>query len=148
MNPLLQTTRSLAVEFAKRLYVPIAVIVGAVLVVLLALSIWLTTLSEWWWILTIFVIGLTLLAVGAIAVAGFILNFAAPTQTKTQKRQAKTLVDKMQHLAEVTATPKFVLFFQVVRDVIVPSQNGFIASLSDDTVSLRRDFNELKDSFR
>lgn len=148
MNPLFQTTRSLAAEFAKRLYIPIAITVGAALVVLLALSIWLTTLSDWWWILTIFVIGLTLLVTGAIAVAGVIIQFASPTQTRTQKRQAKALVDKMQHLAEVTATPKFVLFFQVIRDVIAPSQNGFIASLSDDTVSLRRDFNELKDSFR
>ena len=146
MNPLFQTTRSLAAEFAKRLYVPIAVTVGVVLVALLALSIWLTTLSDWWWILAI--IGLTLLVTGAIVVAGIIINFASPTQTKTQKRQAKALVDKMQHLAEVTATPKFVLFFQVVRDVVAPSQSGFIASLSDDTASLRRDFNELKDSFR
>lgn len=147
MNPFFQTIRSLAVEFAKRLYIPIVMIVSLALVALLTLSTWLVTLSDWWWILAIFVIGLTLLVTGAIVVAGAIINFASPTQTKMQKRQAKALVDKMQHLAEVTATPKFVLFFQVVRDAVSPSEKGFIASLSDDTTSLRRDFNALKDSF-
>lgn len=147
MNPLFQTIRSLAVEFIKRLYVPIAIMVSAALVTLLALSIWLITISDWWWILAIFVIGLALLLVGAMVASGFIIKFASPLQTKAQKRQAKALVDKMQRVAEVTATPKFVLFFQVIRDVVAPSRDGFIASVSDDTSSLHRDFNALKDSF-
>jgi ABC-type bacteriocin/lantibiotic exporter with double-glycine peptidase domain len=148
MNALFQTIRSLAVEFIKRLYVPIAIMVSVALVVLLGLSLWLTTISDWWWILAIFVIGFALLVIVAMVIVGFIMKFASPAQTKAQKRQAKALVDKMQHLAEVTATPKFVLFFQVIRDVLAPSSNGFIASVSDDTSTLRRDFNELKDSFR
>ena len=148
MNPLFLTVRSLAVEFAKRLYIPVAITLIVGLVVLLALSLWLTSLSEWWWILAIFVLGLSMLAAVVMVVVWNILKVTAPTQTKAQKKQAKALVDKIQRLAEVTATPKIFLFFQVVRDVVMPSKGGFIASLGEDTTSLHRDFNDLRNSFK
>lgn len=148
MNPLFLTVRSLAVEFAKRLYIPVVIILIIGLVVLLALTLWLTSLSEWWWILAIFVLGFSVLTAVAMAVVWNIIKATTPVQSKAQRKQAKELVDKMQRVAEVTATPKLFLFFQVVRDVVVPSKSGFIASVSEDTSSLHRDFNDLKNSFK
>lgn len=147
MTPLIKTIRALAVEFIKRLYVPVVAITAIVGIALLSGSLWLTTLSDWWWILAILVIGILLLTTVLFVGTGLLMGVVAPTQTKDQRRQVKNLVDAMQHLAEVTATPRFFLFFQVVRDVVMPRENGFIASLTDDTSSIKEAFITLRNSF-
>lgn len=148
MHPSLLAIRSLAVEFIMRLYGPVVILVAVISVSLLGFSVWLTTLSDAWWILFGLLAIVALVVVTVLAVLWNIIRWVAPKRTKQQKRQAKALVDKIQHLTEVAATPKFFLWFQVVRDIFSPSQKGFIASVSDDTTSLQRDFAALVDSFR
>ena len=148
MNPLFKTIRSIAVEFLKGLYVPASIIAGLMATLLIAISLWLTSINEWWWILAIFIIGISLCAAALIVGFGFLIRFAAPERTKEQKQQSKALAEKLQRVAEVSATPKVFLLFQVAKDAIVPSERGFIATMSDDATSLSADFKTLRDSFK
>ena len=148
MKPYAQTIRTLAADFFVRLYKPFAITLVAVFICLLGVSLWLTTTSDLWWILVIILIILTILVVIALAIAWAIIRLVTPTQSKEQRRQARALVDKLQRIADVTATPKPVLLFRVVKDIIAPSKQGFIASISQDTLSLKQDFSTLRDSFK
>ena len=147
MKPTLQASRSVAAEFANRLYVPILIIAAVILAVLLALSVYLVTLSSWWVILLVIVSFVTLFAAGALTVAWVFIRLVTPLQTKLQKNMTKAFVDKLQRVAEIASTPKFFLFFQVMRDVVNPRQDGFVISATGDASSLKKDFIELKNSF-
>ena len=147
MKPSIQTIRTLAAEFFKRLYKPVAIIAAIVAVVLLAVSIWLTTLSGWWWILVVLLVFLSIVATVAFVIVWIVIKAVAPLQTKDQRKQAKALVDKMQGIAEVTSTPTPILLFRLAKDVIAPSKDGFIASIGNAT-SLAKDVSALRDSFK
>jgi len=147
MKPTLQASRSIAAEFATRLYLPILIIIIIAAVILLAGSIYLVTLSAWWIILLVLVSLVVLFAAGALTVSWVFIRIVAPMQTKAQKKLTKSFVDKFQRLSEVVATPKFVLFFQVMRDVINPRQDGFVISATGDASSLKNDFIEIRNSF-
>jgi len=148
IQPSLLAIRSIGAEFAHRLYLPVVVISAATAVVLLALSIWLVTINEWWLILLILIFGLTIFATTVLAVALVIIKKFTPLQSKNQRKQTKSFVDKLVRVAEVTSTPKFILLFQVIKDIVKPSSDGFIGSLSYGTVSLKSDFVALKNSFK
>lgn len=147
MKPTLQASRSIAAEFATRLYLPILIISVVAAVILLAGSIYLVTLSAWWIILLVIVSLAVLFAAGALTISWVFIRIVSPMQTKVQKKLTKSFVDKFQRLSEVVATPKFVLFFQVMRDVINPRQDGFVISATGDASSLKNDFIEIRNSF-
>jgi len=147
LKPSLLAIRSIAAEFAGRLYFPVVIIFSIAAVVLLALIIWLVTINAWWTILLV-LLSFAIIVVAALLVVGFvIIKRVAPAQSKPQKQKTKDLVDKLLRVAEVTGTPKFILLFNVIKDVVAPSEKGYIASVANDTVSLKRDFVALKDSF-
>ena len=148
MNPYLQTVRAIAREFLFRIYKPIVITVAIVSAIVLGFSIWLTSFSAWWVILVAIVALLVILAAIVLVIGWLVLKFIAPLQSKDQKRQVSSFVDKIQRLAEVTATPKFVLLFRLVKDIIEPSKEGFVASIGNDAISLKRDFNALRDTFK
>lgn len=148
MTSSLLAIRAIGAEFANRIYFFVAITIGGVSAILLALSIWLTTYSSWWWLLVAaFIIG-TSVVVGVLIIIKLVIKSVSPPLSKTQKRQTKTFVDTLQRLSEVSQTPKFILLFQIVRDIAAPRENGFIASISGDTSSLKRDFIKLSDTFK
>lgn len=148
MKPSVLAIRSLAGEYAARLFLPVLIIITISAVGLLGISIWLATLSMWWIILVVLVSIVTIAAMVALILSWLVIQIVTPIQSKDQKKQAKALVDKIQGVAEVTVTPKFVLLFRVMRDLVVPNQKGFISSVSEDSLSLSRDFSDLRNSFK
>ncbi len=148
MKPSVLAIRSLGAEFASRLFLPVMITIVICAVALLAVSIWLATLSMWWLILVFLVCLATIAAMVVLIFAWVVIKIVTPIQSKDQKRQAKALVDKIQGVAEVTVTPKSVLLFRVMRDLVAPTQKGFISSISSDSISLTRDFSALRDSFK
>jgi len=147
MNRSLLVIRAIAVEFAKRIYSPIAIIFSVAVVVLIGLLAWLTTISAWWWIFLILVIIGTVIGIVVLVVVGLILRFVKPDMTKAQNKMVGTFVDKLQRLSEITQTPKILLLFRAVKDIASPSKNGFIQSVATDTTSLKKDFQDLLNSF-
>ena len=148
MKPSILAIRSIGAEFANRVYLPVAVIALVILAGLFGLTFWLTTLSDWWWLLFALLTIVGSVVIGVLGVVKLIIRSVTPAQSKAQKKQAKAFVDKLQRLSEVAGTPKFVLLFQIVRDIAAPRENGLIASISNDTTSLKREFTELSNTFK
>lgn len=146
--PIVKAIRAIAVEFFTRMYIPIVIVAAIIFLALFTLCGWLISLSGWWWILFVVLFLWFVIAVAVSFFAGMMLRSLAPVQTKAQAVLRKELVDKMQQLAEVSATPKFILLFRVVRDGLKPSKKGYITSLTDDTVAIKKLFSEFQASFR
>ena len=148
VKPSILAIRSIGAEFANRVYLPVAVIAVIVLAGLFTLTFWLTTLNDWWWLLFILLLIAGSVIIGVLGVIKLIIRSVTPAQSKVQKKQTKAFVDKLQRLSEVAGTPKFVLLFQIVRDIAAPRENGLIATISNDSTSLRRDFVDLSHTFK
>lgn len=149
LKPSLQTVRTLAAEFFLRTVKPAVIITVIILAVLLVVSIWLTAVSAWWWILLVLVVIASIVVAAALTAVWFIVKTVVrPVQSKQQRTQAKAIVDKMQNVAEVTATPAPLLLFRIAKDVVMPSKQGFISSVSQNATSLTKDVAVLRDSFK
>lgn len=147
MQPTILAIRSIASEFFYRLYIPVLITFAIIFAVLFILTIWLITISGWWWILFAVIFLWFVIVAILFTISGLIIKQLTPLRTKEQKQQTKAMVDKMQRAAEVTSTPKFIILFRIVKDSLRPSERGYLSSLADETLSLRKDFSELKQSF-
>jgi hypothetical protein len=147
MNPILKTIRAVGAEFAGRIYKPLAITFGSIFAVLFAASIWLVTLNAWWWILLILVVVLMFIAAALFAIAGVLLRFVRPDQTKMQTTAVKSFVDKIQSLSDVAGTPKVVILFHIVRDLVTKNKNGYVRRISSETLSMQHDFRDITKSF-
>lgn len=148
MKPSILAIRSIGAEFANRTYFFVAIIAIIISTLVMGLAIWLTTFSEWWWLLVVPLIIIVSVVIGILVVLKLIIRSATPAQSHIQRKQTKALVDKLERLSEIAGTPKFILLFQIVRDIAAPRENGLVASISSDTTSLKRDFVELTQTFK
>lgn len=148
MKPTVLAIRAIGAEFANRIYVIVAGIAIVALVSSLGLAIWLTTLSDWWWLLVMALIIVSSVAIGVLVVVKLVIRSVTPAQNTHQRTLVKAFVDKLQRLSDTVQTPKHILLFQVVRDIAAPRDNGFIATLSSETTSLRHDFIALSQTFK
>lgn len=148
MQPTIQAVRAIAGRFALQVYVPITVIISVVVVGLIMLSVWFTTLSAWWWLLFGVVVLLGLIVGLVLLFVWVIISVVTPPQTVSVKRKVKSFVEKISHLSEVMQTPKFILLFRLVRDTLRPRKNSYIASVSNASKTLREDFEAVIEAFR
>ena len=148
MKPTMLAIRAIGAEFANRTYMIVAGIAIVTLISSLGLAIWLTTLSDWWWLLVITLTIVSSVVAGVLVIVKLVIRSVTPAQNSHQRTLVKAFVDKLQRLSDTAQTPKHILLFQVVRDIAAPRDNGFIATLSDETTSLRHDFTALGQTFR
>lgn len=139
-SPFVLAIRAVSAEFAQRIFLPIVGIVGGALVVLIALSIWLVTLSGWWWFILAPLILICLFATFATVIAGLVIRILNPPQTKQQRTHVRSFVDSLQFASDTVQTPKFILFFRLVMNMLQPSKKGIVNELSHNAASLQRDF--------
>jgi len=147
VSPLILAIRAVGAEFAQRIFLPVVAIAAGVLLVLHALLVWLVTLSEWWWLLFGPVIFITVLFIFAAVMTGFIIRFLKPTQTKSQREHVRSFVDSLQFASETVQTPKFILLFRLLVDVLSPSKKGIVSELSHNASSLQKGFTAIIGSF-
>jgi len=148
MNPTITVIRCVGAEFATRLFYPVAVISAILCALLVTGVLLLATLSQWWLLLLIPVVILVCVVFGVMLITGLVIRTVRPFQTKVQRVAVKAFVDKLQRVSDAVQTPKFILLFRIVRDIAAPRKDGFIGSMTDDTVSLKRDFQALQKLFR
>jgi len=148
MNPTITVIRCVGAEFATRLFYPVAVISAILCALLVTGVLLLATLSQWWLLLLIPVVMLVCVVFGVMLITGLVIRTVRPFQTKVQRLAVKSFVDKLQRVSDAVQTPKFILLFRIVRDIAAPRKDGFIGSMTDDTVSLKRDFQALQKLFR
>lgn len=147
-SPFFLAVRAISAEFAHRIYFPIVVVVGIAVVVLLGISVFLVTIDAWWWLLLAPVLLLSTLAVFSAVVAGLIIKFLRPKQTRAQRKDVRTFVDSLQKTSEAVRTPKVLLFSRLLKDMLLPSQNNLINELSSEIGALRPRLTAIVNSFR
>lgn len=148
MSPTITVIRCIGTEFARRLLYPIAIAASILLTVMVVGVLLLGTLSNWWLLLLIPVVMVLCIVAAVLTILWLVIRTVSPAQTKVQRRAVKTYVDKLQRLSDAVNTPKVILLFRIVRDVAAPRKDGFIGSITDDTASLKRDFQQLQKLFQ
>lgn len=144
---LLLTIRAVSAEFARRIYAPIVWTAALVLVVLLSILIWLVTVSGWWWIALVPATFLSLLFTILAVIIGTLLTYLRPSQTSEQRQKVKSFVDTLQTSSEVIATPRFIILFRLLKDVVRPTNKGFINEVSTNTSALHTRLKAVIQSF-
>lgn len=140
----IRLVRAIGAEFLRRFIKPLAVAGAVVLAVLLAVAVWLVVaVNAWWWLLLAPTIALSLLFIIVLVVARIALRLVDSAESTEQKQAVAGYVDRLERVAENLQTPQFVLLYRVVRDVLWPRQDGFIATVSRDSKSLAPDFKKL-----
>ncbi|UTX51352.1 hypothetical protein KI440_00050 [Candidatus Saccharibacteria bacterium TM7i] len=135
----LLAVRAIGVVFGKKIWWTVVLIAAALAVVLIALCVWLTSLSGWWWILAV-IVGMAIsIAFVILAVFRALLAYINPTQTQEQKTAVKDFVEKLQFVQELTQTPKFIILFRVIRSVAAPSSEKYLENIFESR-KLKADF--------
>lgn len=148
MNPLLLAIRAVSSEFVHRIYLPLVLVIGAAFFALLLFVGWLTSVSEWWWLLLVPIIIATFLFIVVASVIGAAIKVLRPYQTKAQRKEVSNLVDKLQEVSDTLQMPKFLVVYQLVRDVVRPSDRGFISKMTSNAATLKPDFQRIIASFK
>jgi hypothetical protein len=146
MNDTFFAIRAIGAEFARRIYVPVAIAAAIVAVLLIALFTWLISIDPLWWLLAVPVFVFIFLVTVVLIAAKTLFKYIAPRITKQQKQEVATFVDKLQSVSEVAQTPKFILLFRIAKDVVAPKQTTFINTTVQNSMSLKKDFQTLKQS--
>jgi heme/copper-type cytochrome/quinol oxidase subunit 2 len=147
MTSTLLPVRAIAAALANRIFLPIALTSAGLSIFLIAGTFWLSTLSQWWLLLLIPILMAVCIAIGVLTIIKLTLITIRPAQTQSQKNAVKSYVDLLLHLSEITQTPRVVLLFRAVRDASAPSKDGFIGTLTRETVALKKDFELLQKMF-
>lgn len=148
IKPLLRTVRAVGAEFVRRTIKPYIIGGAIAAVVLLVLGGWLISRSAWWWILEVVWIASSLLFVILSVTVWQLTRLVDASSTKQQRVAVSAYVDKLGRVAEHISTPQFMILFYIVRDIIKPRKQSFIAEVSHDSQSLAPDFVALQKLFK
>lgn len=141
---LANVARAVGAEFVHRKYRSIVVSYSVVSLVFLAVSFWLTTISAWWWLLTILVTAFVLVGVMILTIIRIIIKRVRPGLTDTQSTTVSAFVDKLERVANNLQTPMFIIVYRVVRDIIRPGNASFVRTVAEDSTTLHTDFADLQ----
>ena len=144
MNDTFFTVRAIGAELARRIYLPVVIAFAIAALILIALLSWAVSIDLLWLIVAVPLFGLLIVAAVILAVVGFIFKRLAPRINKSQRKQVSVFVDRLQSLSEIAQTPKFILLLKIARDVVSPKQSHFLSSSVQNSLALKKDFNELK----
>lgn len=148
MKSHIATIRAVTVEFAMQFIRPFLWwglgIIGGLLVIVSTLAF---TVSQWWWLLAIptFLLGL----VGAVVwlIVRFIALQLSPQLNAQQKTATKKFVTKIHNVTETIQTPYPLIIFRIVKDIITRTDAGLIQEVTQQSTTLRPDFEDLRKLF-
>lgn len=150
MDQTVLAIRAITSEYAKRwLWLPFAIGVG-VYVLIIGLIWWVAAeASPWWWLLAIIPTLLFLIALTIWIIARIITERVAPEMNKKQKKAAKAFVGRIDKVAEHIGTPKFVILYRILKDVVVrpTSSKTYIGEIASEPGEMRRAFDDLRSTF-
>ncbi len=147
MNATFLAVRAIGAEFARQLWVSSFIISGITGAILVALLLWLTSLSAWWWLLALPIgVGLSV-AVALLIVFHLLINYVRPVLSSQQKKEVKSFVGRLQFVSEFTSTPKFIILFRVIRSIAAPKSDTYLQDIFE-TKNLQKDFRSITQSFK
>ena len=143
MTPTILTIRAIGAEFARRTYRFVLILTSCIAVLIVASTLWLTTFSQWWWLLMFAVVSGICVAISVLTVFKLTINKVTPKQNPVQKRAVGRFVTNIQAVSDIAGTPKFILLFQLIKDIAAPREQGFIGSTINTSKELRDDLKTL-----
>ncbi len=150
MNPTILALRAISSLYVQDILRPLLVIGCLVYIAVLGIIGWIAYVaSPWWWLLGILPSFVFLVALTVWIIAFLIARRIAPAMNKKQKQAAKKFVGRIGNAAEHLATPKFILIFRVIKDVILRPNDDhtFIGDLAREPGEMRHEFNQLRRLF-
>lgn len=150
MGSTVSAVRAVTAEYAKQILRPLLFIGSGVYAVVMALVIWIAVAVNPWWML----LGTLPTILFCVALAIWIgvrtaASRLSPDMNKAQKAATKKVVARVSTVAEQIGTPRFLLIFRIVKDVVFPpkSNRSFIGELADTPSGLKKDFDALRALF-
>lgn len=150
MNSTVLAIRAVSSEFAMRVLWPLLFIGIGVYALVAAIIVWLAVAVSPWWLLlgvipTILFCAALAVWIGVRIAAGRI----APGMTTDQKRLARKVVKRLASTAEQLGTPRFVLLFRVIKDIVFPpkTKQTLVGELTEIPGQLHREFDALRKTF-
>jgi hypothetical protein len=148
MKSSIAAIRAVTAEFARQFVRPFWWVgIGMIAVMVAIMTILALTLSAWWWLLAIPIAIVGLIGLVIWFLVGFILKRVSPSLNQKQKTATKHFVTKLQLATETIQTPYPVIAFYVVRDIILRRDTGFISEVTEQSKTLRPDFEHLRQLF-
>lgn len=150
MTPTIRAVRAIMSLYAKSVLWPLLWVLCAAYVLTMAVIGWVAYVaSPWWWLLA--VVPSAALVIGLV-VWGVVFALAhrlAPNLTSRQRRATRKFVAHIGRIAEHMGTPRVVLVFRIIKDIIAPPANGrtFISQLASEPGQMRREFEEVRGLF-
>lgn len=143
----LDLIRAVSAEFLKRKFVAAVIVFAVAGAIFTALLGWLVSMSTWWLVLAVPMFGLMLFSVLMLLVVRISIGIFRPQLDKSQKTAVSDFVDKLERVAEQVQMPPFMIFLNIARNVIRPRNTTFIASVIQDSKTLKPDFQALQKLF-
>lgn len=151
MDTTILATRAVASTTIFSLLWPILAVVIGVYCVLFGLSWWLASaFHPLWWVVVVLVTPLFLACLIGWGISFFISSKLRPTMSASQKALSRKIADQISGIAEKVGTPKVFILMRVVYDMASRTsvKESYIGSLAKEPGELRRNFTELRDSFK
>jgi ABC-type bacteriocin/lantibiotic exporter with double-glycine peptidase domain len=140
--------RAITVEFARQFIQPFLWwgigIIGSLLIAVIILAV---TVSAWWWLLAVPLIALGLMVAVIWVVVRLLATRLSPSLTVEQKNATKQFVTKIHYVTETIQTPYPLIMFQIIKDIITRTESGFIQQATQQSTTLRPDFEALRKLF-
>lgn len=149
MNSYVKAIRAITGTFFQKLFVPIAVVIGIIMALLWALTIYLgIAVDPLWFLLLVLIVPLSIFIAAISSALWFLSGKLLPRRmTHTEKQQITSFTDKIVRLVETRATPVPILAAMVAKDVMRGKGSAQIESLINDSKSLKGDFIAIRDMF-
>lgn len=150
MNPTILAIRAVTSVYVRQILRVVLIVSLIVYAGVMAIVIWLSTdVSPWWSLLGI--IPTLLIFIGGVIwlIVWILAKRLSPAMNKKQKVAAKKVVHNISATAERLGTPRFLLLFHVIKDVIFPPRSGqtYIGELAGTPGKLKTDFENLRKLF-
>jgi len=150
MDKTVLAVRAITSEYAKRwLWLPLAVGGGVYLLVMIIIGWVASVASAWWWLLAIIPTVIFLVALTIWIATRLIVGRIAPNMNSRQRKAARRFIDRIDKAAEHIGTPKFVIIYRILKDVITrpTSSKTYIGEIAQEPGEMRRAFDDLRALF-
>ena len=148
MDASAKALRAVAAELVRRKIQGVAMIVGAVLVVLLLVSLYLTSLNGWWALLTALVVFFLTLFVVALFGVRLLLRVIGLRLGGTQKKAVRKFVDELETVLGRAQTPLPFFAFRLAGQLLFKRRVTLIGDVINEAAVLKPSFLALLENFK
>lgn len=150
MSPTILAVRAVTSLYVRQILLVIIAVGLVIYALVVAIVVWLSSaVSPWWSLLGVIPTLLVFIGCFLWAIVWVLAKRLSPTMNKKQKTATKKVVQGVSKAAEQLGTPRFIILFQIVKDIVFPPKNNqtFIGELSETPGKLKRDFENLRKLF-